>query len=381
MGRIAEAARAVAWMSDDTWRRIRSTLQGPPRRGAMGSHPLGLGVTVRDGEIHGDDEAWDGGDLLVVLRIAVASAEHDLPIERATLDRLRNDARVLPATWPDEARTLLERLLLAGRPAIGVIEALDQCGIWPQLLPEWRNVRSRPQHNPYHRFTVDRHLLETAANASALASTVERPDLLVMGALLHDLGKGQQRDHTEVGIEIARTVGTRLGYPDADVDVLCALVRYHLLLNDVASRRDLNDSATIELVAGAVGSVSFLELLAALTEADASATGPAAWGSWKADLLRTLVARVASSLRGEPPPPPLASSWPDEPGLADLAGAGRRIVAEGGTVTVVAGDRPGLLSRVAGVLALRGLDVLEAVAFPDGRRLRGVPVPRGGPPA
>ncbi len=271
---------------------------------------------------------------------------------------------VVPAKWSVEARTLLQNLLLAGRPAIAVIEALDHYGIWQQLLPEWTNVRSRPQHNPYHRFTVDRHLLEAVANASELAATVERPDLLVMAALLHDLGKGGPRDHTEVGIEIARAIGTRLGYTADDVDVLCALVRHHLLLGDVASRRDLDDGATIDLVAGAVGSVSFLQLLAALTEADAKATGPTAWSSWRADLVRTLVARVAASLRGETLPATPTPSWPEGTDPADLASGGRTIVATNGTVTVVTSDRPGVFSRIAGVLALRGLDVLEAVAYP-----------------
>jgi [protein-PII] uridylyltransferase len=189
-----------------------------------------------------------------------------------------------------------------------------------------------------------------------------------MGALLHDLGKGGPRDHTEVGTELAGTIGARVGYPPEDVDVLCALVRHHLLLGDVASRRDLDDAATIDLVASGVGSINFLQLLAALTEADAQATGPAAWGPWRADLVRTLVARVAATLRGDPMPPTPARSWPDERDLADLAGRGRSIVADNGTITVVTNDRPGILSRVAGVLALRGLDVLEAVAYstPEG---------------
>jgi [protein-PII] uridylyltransferase len=131
----------------------------------------------------------------------------------------------------------------------------------------------------------------------------------------------------------------------------------------VASRRDLDDAATIELVAAAVGSVSFLRLLTALTEADAKATGPAAWSPWKAELVRTLVDRVEARLRGEPTPAPPTPSWPDEHELQVLAGGGRKIVAANGTVTVVTNDRPGIFSRIAGVLALRGLDVLEAVAY------------------
>ena len=175
-----------------------------------------------------------------------------------SLSRLRNRG-------PRGARSLFEQLLLAGRPAIGVIEALDHHGLWEQLVPEWANVRSRPQHNPYHRFTVDRHLLETVAAASQ--QPVERPQLLVLAALLHDLGKVGSGDHTAIGVDLAEVVGRRIGCDDGDIEVLQTLVRHHLLLSEVASRRDLDDDATIDLVADAVGSVVVLHLLAALTAA------------------------------------------------------------------------------------------------------------------
>jgi [protein-PII] uridylyltransferase len=363
MLRIAEAARAVAWMSDDTWRRTRSGLAGPRGRGAGSARVLCPGVVVRDGEIHNDASTATDPDPWLALRVGAMAAQHDLPIERATLDRLRDLGGVLPTPWPTEARTLFVDLLLAGRPAIGVIEALDHHGLWERFVPEWANVRARPQHNPYHRFTVDRHLLETVSCAADRAATVDRPDLLVLAALLHDLGKGGARDHTAVGLEIAQSVGDRVGLPYEDVQTLVALVRDHLLLGDVASRRDLDDDATIDLVSNQVGSESQLRLLTSLTEADAKATGPAAWSSWKAELVGDLVNRVAANMRGEPMPRAMELIRSDEPDLASLAGGGNRILAERDTITVVTGDRPGVFSRVAGVLALRGLDVLEAAAY------------------
>ena len=213
-------------------------------------------------------------DPTLVLRAAAAAASRDTRIDRASLDRLaerrRRDARPVARRLPS---TRFVELLSAGPPAIGVIEALDQLGVWVRILPEWEPVRSRPQRNAYHRFTVDRHLCEAAANAAGLTDRVSRPDLLVLGALLHDIGKGRPGDHTEVGMDLVARMGPRMGLPPDDVDVLVAMVRHHLLLPDVATRRDLDDPATIDAVARAVGDRTTLELLDALTEADSRATG------------------------------------------------------------------------------------------------------------
>ncbi len=197
-----------------------------------------------------------------------------------------------PAPWPAGAADDLAALLLAGEPAIPVLESLDQRGLLVKVLPEWEPVRSRPQRNAYHRYTVDRHLWEAAANAAALADRVSRPDLLVVGALLHDLGKGYPGDHTEVGIELVERIAPRMGFGRTDTAVLVQMVRHHLLLPDVATRRDLSDDVTIDAVAEAVGETRVLELLAALTEADSLATGPSAWGNWKSELVAELTDRV-----------------------------------------------------------------------------------------
>ncbi len=175
-----------------------------------------------------------------------------------------------------------------------MLESLDQRGLLVKVLPEWEPVRSRPQRNAYHRYTVDRHLWEAAANAAALADRVSRPDLLVVGALLHDLGKGYPGDHTEVGIELVGRIAPRMGFGRTDTEVLAQMVRHHLLLPDVATRRDLSDDVTIDAVAEAVGNARVLELLAALTEADSLATGPSAWGTWKSELVAELPTGCAS---------------------------------------------------------------------------------------
>jgi [protein-PII] uridylyltransferase len=369
MHRLAAAARTIAWRSDDAWHRIDASLSGPLGWRSRRDKVIGDGLLLRDGEVHLTVDADPRADPSLVLRAGAAAAAGDTRIHRSSLDRLASSAGPMPEPWPGEVRAALVDLLLAGHRAIPVIEALDQMGLWVHALPEWEAVRSKPQRNAYHRFTVDRHLIEASANSAALVARTDRPDLLVLGALLHDIGKGYPGDHTDVGIELLATIGPRMGLPTADVAVLQAMVRHHLLLPDVATRRDLDDPATLEAVADAVGDLLTLGLLAALTEADSLATGPAAWGRWKADLVRDLTARVAHILGGGTADE-VRDDFPTAEHL-ELLRAGRLVLrGDGDRITVVAPDRQGLFSRVTGVLALHGLAVLDAaVTSLDGMAL------------
>ncbi len=359
MHAVAAAARTIAWRSDDAWQRIEASLSGPLGWRSRRDKPIGDGLVLRDGEVHLTADAVPAADPSLLLRAAAAAAAGGTRIHRASLDRLVAASAPLPEPWPDAVRTAFVELLLAGARAIPVVEALDQLGLWVHVLPEWEAVRSKPQRNAYHRFTVDRHLMETAANAAALVARTERPDLLVVGALLHDIGKGYPGDHTDVGIELMAGIGARLGFGPADVGVLQAMVRHHLLLPDAATRRDLDDPGTIEQVAAAVGDHLTLSLLAALTEADSLATGPAAWGGWKAGLVRELTSRVGHVLGGGAAEE-VSDDFPNAEHLELLRSGQQVLRGEGDVLTVVAPDRPGLFSRVTGVLALHGLGVLDA---------------------
>ena len=364
MGLLAGAARAVAWANDDGWRRIESWLAGPSGRGGSADRALEPGLVLRDGEVTLLTDAAPADDPSLALRAAAVSAELDRPLSRDSLDRLASDARAPDGVWPAPVLDAFVRLLGAGRPAVAAIEALDQCGIWLRYLPEWEAVRNRPQRNAYHRFTVDRHLVETAANAAVHTRTVARPDLLLLGALFHDIGKGRSGDHTEVGIALMSELGPRLGLADADTAVLETMIRQHLLLPDVATRRDLDDPATAAAVAIAVGDRDTLDLLAALTEADSVATGPSAWGTWKAGLVARLVELAAAVLEGLPTPEGRGGDLAPE--QRQLLQAGRlQVLADGTQVTVVAHDQQGLLAAVAGVLTLNGVSVRSASTLSD----------------
>ncbi len=366
MAVVAAMARRIAYASDTTWRRVLPT---PRRRSLFGTRrgtsrrPLAEDVVEQDGEVVLARDARPETDPVLPLRVARAAAQAGLPVAPATLERLAVGCPSLPVPWPRPALDALVGLLATGPAAVPVLESLDQAGLLERLLPEWGHVRSRPQRNAVHRFTVDRHLLETAAAAADRTRRVGRPDLLLLGALLHDIGKGRGGDHTEIGVRLVSGIAPRLGLPPADVDVLVAMVQHHLLLPDVATRRDLADPATASAVAAAVGSAEVLELLHALTESDAAATGPAAWSDWKGRLVAELVARTRALLAGVPAPPPAPlAEWQE----AMVRAGGPALEARGDEVTVVAPDRPGLLALAAGVLALHRLDVRSASGFARG---------------
>ncbi|WP_307798481.1 [protein-PII] uridylyltransferase, partial [Streptomyces beijiangensis] len=394
---VYEAARTVSYASDVTWREVNRVLRArsarPRLRTMLGGKPpaaertpLAEGVVELEGEVVLARSAKPEKDLVLPLRAAAAAAQAGLPISLHAVRRLAGAAKPLPVPWPAEAREQLVTLLGAGESTIPVWEALEAEGLITQLLPDWERVRCRPQRNPVHTWTVDRHLVETAVRASSLTRRVGRPDLLLVAALLHDIGKGWPGDHSVAGEVIARDVAARIGFDAGEVAVLSTLVRHHLLLIETATRRDLDDPATVRSVAEQVGSVSTLELLHALTEADALATGPAAWSAWRGSLVADLVKRVGAVLAGDAPeePEPAAPSAEQERLAIEALRTGEPVLAlhtqteapqedgrpepVGVELLIALPDQPGVLPAVAGVLALHRLTVraadLRAVELP-----------------
>ncbi|PZG99181.1 [protein-PII] uridylyltransferase [Streptomyces sp. NTH33] len=432
---VYEAARVLSYAGDIAWREVRRVLRARavrPRlreetreRGdflrrvvagdgwALGGgkplaerSPLAEGVVEQDGEAVLALTARPERDPVLPLRAAAAAAQAGLPLSPHAVRRLAATTRPLPTPWPAEAREQLVTLLGSGRLAVEVWEALEAEGLVTRLLPDWERVRCRPQRNAVHLWTVDRHLIETAVRASALTRRVGRPDLLLVAALLHDIGKGWPGDHRVVGETIAGDVAARIGFDRADAAVLAGLVRHHLLLVETATRRDLDDPATVRSVAEAVGTPGTLELLHALTEADALATGPAAWSSWRGFLVAELVRRVSAVLTGDvidapeaaaptaeqerlaaealrtggpvpvlrARPEPPAEEHQGKPSKESSKEPSRELSGEpeplGAELLIAVPDQPGVLPAVAGVLATHRLTVrtaeLRALDLPDG---------------
>ncbi len=373
---VSAIGRTVAHAVDLTWHRVSRVLTDPGR----GTLTDVAGRVVRradrtalaDGIVEQDGEAVlartvnPATEPALALRAAAAAAQAGVPVSPATIVRLARTPQVLPEPWPSPALDAFLSLLGAGEPMITAWEGLDQAGLIAEAIPGWERLRSLPQHDPIHLYTVDRHLMQTAVNASALVRRVSRPDLLLLAAIFHDIGKGLPGDHSVAGAALVPAWLERLGVAAPDIEIVRTLVRHHLLLSETAAHRDPDDPATVETILDALGDNSpsaLLDLLHALTEADATAAGPVAWSSWKAHQVAHLVDRVRSALAGEEPPDAGELSETERELIA--AGGPGIVIRPGATgleVTVAAADRPGLLAAAAGVLTVHRLTVRAATA-------------------
>ncbi|MQA60614.1 MAG: [protein-PII] uridylyltransferase [Actinophytocola sp.] len=362
---LSAAGRAVRFAVDVA---LRSTADGPKRAFGLrpSRKPLDEGVVQHGSEVALAKGAMPAKDPALLLRVAAAAARTGRPIAYSALRTLADSAPELRAPWPADARQELTVLLGAGDGLIDAVEALDNTGLWARLFPEWGAVRDLPPREPVHRWTVDRHLVQACVEAASLVTMVSRPDLLVLGALLHDIGKGRDTDHSVLGAKIAAEVGRRVGLAEPDVALITAMVRHHLLLPHTALRRDISEPETVQRVVSTIdGDPVLLELLHALAKADSLATGPGVWTEWKAGLIDELVSRCREVMRGNGfiRPEPLDAG---QRALAEAAKASAKtevlVTSEGNVATIAIAVPPGLelLAPAAGALALQSLEVHEA---------------------
>ncbi len=393
---VSEAGREVAYATESTIRRAgQSQAARAPRSGPRRPQltPLGYGVFSHDGEAVLGPRTDPSRDPYLTLRAAQLAAAAGLELSPATVTNLARQVPPLPTPWPAAARSLFGELLATGEHLVPVWESLVLSGIVESWLPAWSTVRSVPQVSPVHRHTVDRHQVETVAQAQPLLGQVRRPDLLLVAALLHDMGKaGASRDdhddhdehgpdraggpdlgHAASGAPVAAEMARDLGFTEADVARIELLVREHLTLVELATTRDARDPAMINDLLHAIDTdPDTLELLRALTEADARAAGPQAWTHWRARLVDDLTESARRLLRRHVRPdlPEPITQLP--PGIAAAVrhdGPQVQVQDRGADTLVViaARDRVGLFADVAGLLSVRGLTVTAAtLATVDG---------------
>ncbi|MBT8208063.1 MAG: ACT domain-containing protein, partial [Acidimicrobiia bacterium] len=375
-----------------------------------------------------DPVALTGRWVLRALRRRRAPEDTGSPLElalRAVEDRRgamftgaqEHSIAAAPApAWTPEERSQFIRILASGRTGQRVVERLQDLGWMERAIPQWAHVVAAPQISPVHLHPVDTHLWRTVHELLDITSeSSDEPwcreiaedlgslDEALLAALLHDIGKGLPGDHSVVGARLARETAETMGLDGPSSRLIEQAVLHHLLLPEVATRRDLGDRAVIKELAETATDLRMLQMLYLVSIADARATGPAAWSEWKSALMRTAFLRTAATLESSPS----GSRWrsesiaavheamedpmmldsieehvsqmpdgylfrfePDEiaahldllrrplqPDEARLhVGQGDAVT----SITVATKDQPGTLATVAGVLALHNLSVVDA---------------------
>ena len=210
-----------------------------------------------------------------------------------------------------EAQTIFLGLLLKHGNPERALRRMNELGVLSAFIPEFEPIVAMMQFNMYHHYTVDEHTIQCIWNLSEIehghlveelpvASTILKEGVnrkvLYVALLLHDIGKGRDEDHSVLGARIARTVAPRLGLNRQETTTVEWLVRYHLLMSDMAQKRDIADPRTVRDFAKAVQTRERLDLLTVLTVCDIRGVGPGTWNNWKAALLRALYRQTRRAL-------------------------------------------------------------------------------------
>jgi len=350
------AGRRIAYASDRAWEQLN-----PPKRKKDIRRPLAEGVVSSDGQITVAKGVNTRTDFGLRLAVAAAASRHEMPISPTILRLFRDQPLPVDQNWNRSMRDSLIEMLGSRYGMQSIFESLDQFDLISEWIPEWSSVRSLPQFNALHEFTVDRHLVETVLNAQEFTRNVQRPDLLLIACLLHDIGKGFEGDHSIVGADLVRTIMERMGFPQTDIRSVELLVLHHLLLADLATRRDLDDPAVLDELCSKIETQENLDLLLALTISDSRATGPSLRTQWRENLISDAAMRASTRFSGDEPYQITSSSTLDEIVFdADGLAFQTRSDADGFEIIVGYPERIGLLACVAGVFAVHRLHVRAA---------------------
>ncbi|WP_417256548.1 [protein-PII] uridylyltransferase [Celeribacter halophilus] len=224
----------------------------------------------------------------------------------ANLDMIDNEMR----NAPEARRIFLDLLLKHGNPE-RALRRMNELGVLGAFIPEFQHIVAMMQFNMYHSYTVDEHTIQVISNlaqiereeledplplATSIMKTGVNRKVLYVALLLHDIGKGRVEDHSVIGAQIARRVAPRLGLKPSECETVEWLVRYHLLMSDIAQKRDISDPRTVRDFSKAVKTRERLDLLTVLTVCDIRGVGPDVWNNWKATLIRNLHAQTAYAL-------------------------------------------------------------------------------------
>ncbi len=275
------------------------------RRSRVVEEPVEKSIVLRGGRVALSDQAELVQRPHFLMRLFVQSARKGKPLHHRTRKLIGDHLYLIDDSFRQSRRianAFLE-IIEQGRTIFSVLESMLETGVLTSYIPEFADIESLAQHDLYHIYTVDRHLLQAVAELHKLRDrepdlfrTLKKPQLLFLATLLHDIGKGKRRDHSKLGSALISRIGRRLGLEKADRQLLGFLVRYHLFLPEKGLRRDLDDEEFIKRCADLIGDVQRLTMLYLITIADSRATGPSAWGSWKKTILAEFFWKIKSAL-------------------------------------------------------------------------------------
>ncbi|MBU1568107.1 MAG: [protein-PII] uridylyltransferase [Proteobacteria bacterium] len=236
-----------------------------------------------------------------LIRVFLAMARTGLPLHHRTRKVMAGSVNLISEkvrTSPRLSKTFFA-ILLEAKDISLVLETMLETGVLTACIPEFAKISTLAQYDLYHIYTVDRHSLQAVVEVQKLvtvwtvvAQNVRSMRVLYFAALLHDIGKGSGRDHSLEGAGLVEQIGSRFLLSDQELEALVFLVRYHLFMPESALRRDLNDGVFIKRCAETIGDLDRLSMLYLLSVADSKATGPSAWSDWKGSLLEEMYQKV-----------------------------------------------------------------------------------------
>ena len=272
-------------------------------------------MIIQSGRIAPAEDDLFERDPVAMLRLFHLAQERQVNIHpealRAVTQNLHRISREVRGN--PEANQLFLAILTSANDPAKALRRMNEAGLLGRFIPEFGRVTALMEHSMYHTYTVDEHTIQAIGIlhqieagelgdelplSTGLIPHVLSRDELYLALFFHDLGKGRDGHHSEVGAELVIQAGPRLGLREDQIETIAWLVRHHLLMSTTAFRRDLDDAQTIADFAGVIQSPERLRLLLLLTAADIRAVGPNVWNGWKGQLLRTLYHETLDVLEG-----------------------------------------------------------------------------------
>lgn len=302
--RVAAVARRVAEVPrrSSIFSRLRNAIL--PQKSAQGFFIINGMVQVPEARLESLKEP------LTLLDVFITAAENKAQLS----PELRKTIGQMALSLPDEpGREVTDRFRDILRFTNGLpdtLRAMYETGILEWLIPSFAGIRNLMQFNQYHSFTVDEHTLKAMDEMTSFAQDespvgsayqgVRHRATLHLAMLMHDVGKGREGDHSIVGEQLCEDVALRLQMAANKKTMLMFLVRHHLIMPDLAFRRDITDATMLVDFARLVGAPELLRMLYVLSVADIKAVGPDVWSDWKGELLADLYNRAIQILSGRP---------------------------------------------------------------------------------